>query len=273
MLSEELSQPEFFARYERCWQRVAEEWAASGTRGWLTYSANYLFQSGETVWGVDPFMPYTLLGMTYPKEIPFPLRQLDVILLTHQHPDHWDENLYRALADRPRVWLVPEFLAKPLENAGVPASQMTLLTPGGTWSGHGMRVVAHEGRHKEVGSETGPESLAWEVILKDQRFLFFGDVRNYDPALFPNLSKITVSFAHVWLGRGEAAASTPSLLKAFCRFHETFQPERLLLTHLNERSRSPEDRWTLRHAAMIQEKLSSKIPVWVPKLLTDMFIL
>lgn len=271
MPPEELSLPDFFARYERSWRRVAADWAASGTRGWLTYSANYLFQTGELVWGVDPFMPYTLLGAPYPEEIPPPLRQLDVILLTHQHPDHWDEKLYCALADRPRVWLVPEFLAKPLERAGVPSSQMTLLAPGGTWSGRGMRVIAHEGRHKEAVSGSGPDSLAWEVLLADQRFLFFGDVRNYDPALFPDLPKIAASFAHVWLGRGEATAAVPSMLEAFCRFHESFQPERLFLTHLNERSRAPEDRWTPRHAEMVQNNLSPKIRVRVPELLTDMF--
>lgn len=131
--------------------------------------------------------------------------------------------------------------------------------------------MAHEGHHKEAGSETGIEPLAWEVAVMDRQFLFLGDVRNYDSTLFPNLPQKAVSFAHVWLGRGEAAAENPSLLETFCRFHHSFQPESLILTHLNERSRSPEDRWTQHHAAMIQKKLSPEIHTRVPKLLTDMF--
>lgn len=131
--------------------------------------------------------------------------------------------------------------------------------------------MAHEGHHKEAVSETGIESMAWEVAVMDRHLLFLGDVRNYDSTLFPNLPQKAVSFAHVWLGRGEATAENPSLLETFCRFHHSFRPESLVLTHLNERSRSPEDRWTRRHAAMIQNKLSPEIHTRVPKLLTDMF--
>lgn len=267
MSSDQLSQPEFFAQYEQAWQRVSEEWEkdVAEIRGWLTYSANYIFKSGKLAWGVDPFMPYTLLGAEYPGEIPNPLHELDMILLTHEHSDHWDEKLYRALAGRPRVWLVPKHLARSLEQAGVPAEQIKILLPGESWNQNEFQAIAHEGCHKE--GAFGPESLSWEIKTRNQRLMFFGDVRNYDASFYPCVQDVDVSFAHVWLGRGEAMKQVPALLPSFCRFHEHFQPKHLILTHLNERSRIETDRWKQSHVDLIREELSKKIPMKAPGIL------
>lgn len=265
-----LSNSEFFLEYEKSWQKAAVGWGeeAPFTRGWLTYSANYIFKSNVCNWAVDPLMPYALLEAPYPKEIPRPFHQLEVVLLTHRHRDHWDENLFQHLADQPRVWLAPRFLLNPLIQAGVNARHIVVLAPGETWEGRGLTATAYEGLHKEGGR--GPDSFSWKVEISGQRFMFFGDVRNYDPTHYGKLDQADVAFAHVWLGRMEATSGTPALSEAFCLFHEHFKPRQIVLAHLEERSRERDDFWTRRHAAELQSRLSKTMNVKIPALLESL---
>jgi len=261
------SHSEFLLNYAKAWQKVGAQWKeeTSSTRGWLTYSANYLFKSQTCNWAVDPLMPYTLLKSPYPAEIPDPLRQLEVILLTHKHKDHWDEHLFRQLADRPRVWLTPAFLLEPLRGAGVDAKDIVTVAPGETWKGVGLKATAYKGLHSEEGKRV--DSFSWAVEMAGRQWMFFGDVRHYDASHYAGLGKIDVSFAHVWLGREKALEPSPPLEGAFCRFHEHFKPRRIVLAHLEERSRRLCDLWTRHHATHLGNRLAKTMEVTTPELL------
>lgn len=257
----------YFTAYEEAWRRVTAEWSEGDSSSrpdlqmWRTYAANYLFRQIDVAWAVDPFLPYALLGHPYPEEVPLPLRQLDVILLSHRHADHWDSHLLKKLSTEAIQWLVPPFLSDELQEYGVPSDQIVVLRPGEIWKRGGLQVQAHEGWHWANGyGSTGCECATWKVSTGGRELMFFGDIRTYDARRFSSVGKIDISFAHVWLGRGEAPMENPSLLEPFCRFHAGFYPSEIILAHLNELSRSETDRWTLRHAEMVQNRFQSIAP-------------
>lgn len=94
--------------YAKRWHGMIREWRAPRRNDavWLTYSANYLFNTRGLKWAVDP----VLLSNRVP-EVPIldasqDLSDLDVVLLTHAHIDHVDATLWSQLGREPKdCWL------------------------------------------------------------------------------------------------------------------------------------------------------------------------
>jgi L-ascorbate metabolism protein UlaG (beta-lactamase superfamily) len=242
---------EMVARYPVIWDKLITEWNSPGSddRAWLMYSANYLFCTQGIRWGIDPLTLNSRLLQAPAMDVARDLKNLNFVLLTHRHEDHLDLGLLSALRHLPIQWVVPEaILPQVQEQAGLPAKQILVPKPLQPIDLHGLHIIPFDGLHWEenpiyLNGRRGIPAMGYLVEQVGKRWLFPGDTRNYDPGVLPNFGPVDVLFAHLWLGKGAALQSHPSLLEPFCRFCLALQPRRIILTHLLEWGRDASDFW------------------------------
>jgi L-ascorbate metabolism protein UlaG (beta-lactamase superfamily) len=258
-------------RWPGAWSGMAGQWADDGPDAlWLTYSANYLLRTGGVRWMIDPFR----LSRRVPEAAAVPLDALaagSFVLLTHNHADHVDPQLLAHLATIDHLqWVVPPQVAHVAQRAGVRPDGVIVPRPleAIAFDGGKVRITPFPGLHWEYAGRWkegeplgGVDSTGYLIEWAGKRLLIPGDTRTYDPAALPAFGPVDTLLAHVWLGRGSAQADEPPLLEAFCDFVAALQPtRRVLLTHLWEQGRGPDDYWDERHAEKVRQRLSSQLP-------------
>lgn len=250
------------------WEQMTDEWAADDPqdRVWLMYSANFLLRTGGVRWAVDPFTLSARLPQAPRVNAAQSLRRLCFVLLTHRHADHLDLALIHQLREAPIRWVVPDFLVATVVSVGIPLSRLIVPEMLEAIEIDGVTITPFPGLHWEYGPSGAGEPLrgvpavGYLAEFQHTRWLFPGDTRCYDSARLPNFGPVDGVFAHLWLGRGAALLDRPPLLDAFCRFFLSFQPGRIVVTHLNEVGRAPEDYWDARHYALAQEQFRLVAP-------------
>lgn len=247
--------------YPQTWSRIMSEWRQPGLENqvWLTYSANYLFQTGGLRWALDPLTPYSRLGLALPPGLAAGLQNLQFVLLSHRHADHLDAPLIAALRDYPIQWVIPEFLqGEVIQRSGLSRQKIMTPRPGEELTICGLQVLPFTGNHWETlpdGSRKGVPAMGYRIKFSNQVWLFPGDTRTYDPACLPEFEQVDGVFAHLWLGRAAALLESPPLLEDFCRFQLALQPKRIILTHMHEVGRDAAEYWNERHVNLVIERL------------------
>jgi len=249
---------EVIADYPALWSQMITDWHQPGSedRAWLMYSANYLFRTSNVRWAMDPL--HLKHRLPDAPEMPADdLKDLDFILLTHQHSDHLDLNLLYQLKDFPILWVIPEFVLELVrDEIEIPANRLIVPEPMRTIEIRGIRICPFNGLHWEQGlgskSLKGVPAMGYLVEFNGKRWLFPGDTRTYDASQLPSFGPIDGIFAHLWLGRGCALMDDPLMLNIFCQFCVNLQPKRIALTHLQEFGRDPNEYWDKRHSENAQ---------------------
>ena len=262
----ESRQAEAAAAYPTRWVKMTGEWRQAGDdRAWLVYAANYLFRTGGVRWALDPLTLRQRVRWA-PEANLNRLSGLSFVLLTHRHADHLDYPLIRTLRQRPIRWVIPEaILPLVLERCGLPESQVIIPRPLEPLQIEGMRITPFEGLHweppaAEGGAARGVEALGYLVEWAGKRWLFPGDVRDYDLRKMPDFGRLDGAFAHLWLGRGGALLDQPPLLEAFCAFYAGLPARRLVVAHLHELGRQAEDTWNEEHYLQAAARLRQLAP-------------
>ena len=218
------------------------------------------------LWALDPVTLRWRLPETPPVDIRHAFDQLQFVLLTHSHADHLDFDLLKAIRHFPIQWVIPEFLLPVVcDKVSLPIDRVIVPRPLQPFELYGIQILPFEGLHWEApldsgGKPHGVPAMGYVVESNGKRWLFPGDTRNFSPDRLPSLGRVDAMFAHLWLGRGCAMMDEPPLLDEFCRFCAYPQPERLILTHLEEFGRSAEDFWESRHAQMVITRLGQIAP-------------
>ncbi|HPS42512.1 MAG TPA: MBL fold metallo-hydrolase [Anaerolineaceae bacterium] len=247
------------AHYPALWQHVTREWREddSADKGWLTYSANYLFSTGGLKWAIDPFsLSSRVSGVPVP-DFSRDLQGLELVLLTHEHNDHLDLNLLRALRDQPLTWVIPSFLQPRIaEKVNLPAERILTPQVGGSFHYKNLTITAFDALH--FNGKRGVPELGYLVEMKGKRWLFPGDTRNYDRTQLPEFGRLDAVFAHLWLGKACALDAEPPLMDAFCNFYSGFDTNKLIVTHLYEFGREADDLWARKHFALVKAVLQQR---------------
>jgi len=260
---------EISARYPAIWNKLIAEWNSPGPedRAWLMYSANYLFRTQGVRWALDPLTLKCRLPRAPVMDVARDLQGLDFVLLTHRHKDHLDFDLLRALRHLPIRWIIPEAILLLVQReGGLPAKQILVPNPQQSIELHGLRITSFDGLHWEDApgypdGRRGVPASGYLVELDGRRWLFPGDTRTYDPAGLPDHGPVDVLFAHLWLGRGAALQTHPPLLEQFCRFCLALQPQRLILTHLQEWGRQASEFWNLEPVELVVSVFKEHAPL------------
>lgn len=247
-------------QYPTLWRKMITEWRADGQENaaWLVYAANYLFRTASVRWAIDPFALSSRVRGVVAPDFLHDLAPLELVLLTHAHNDHLDLNLIRAIATLPIRWLVPDFMLEKVLTAGVPRSNILVPQVGVPVRYNALEITPFAGQH--IRSKDGVPEIGYLVSCEGRRWAFPGDTRVYDDNLFPRFGRVDALFAHLWLGKAQASAEPPPLLKELCDFVTAQQPERIVVTHLYELGRDEDDLWHRGHYAQVEKVIRASHP-------------
>ena len=169
--------------------RTAADYAtppASGLRvTWLGHSTTLLEIGGSRLL-IDPvwaerasFVSFAGPRRFFPSPLPLEeLPDVDAVLLSHDHFDHLDESLVRALAARGLRWLTPLGVGNWLRRWGVPATDVTELDWWDTTNVGGLTLTATPARHfSGRGPGTTDRTLwcGWAIVDAEHRVYYAGD--------------------------------------------------------------------------------------------------
>jgi L-ascorbate metabolism protein UlaG (beta-lactamase superfamily) len=247
--------------YPVIWRRMIADLSrpSSTSRGWLMYSANYLFRTGSVRWAIDPVRLKHRVPVAPEMDYARDLGGLSFVLLTHSHGDHLDLELIRRLSHQAITWVVPEPMVELVQRgAGLQASQIVTPHPLQPIELFGVKITPFEGLHWD--GEQGVPEVGYLAEFCGERWLFPGDTRRYDVSALPIFGPVDALLAHVWLGRGAALEDPPPLLESFCQWCVDLRARRVLLTHLDEFGRGCGDYWTVEHAGLAVARMKALRP-------------
>ncbi len=245
--------------YPSLWRKFTREWRSQENEdaAWMIYAANYLLRTAGVRWTIDPYCLMHRIQTEHDLDLSGDLSGLEMIVLSHKHNDHLDLKLLRALQDLPAQWVIPEFMLEIiLDNISLPRERIITARPGTPIQLRGLTLTPFNGLH--IREVYGVPELGYLAEFNHKRWLFPGDIRNYDFSQFPPLGQLDGSFAHLWLGKGRALDQTPPFIDAFVQFFTRLNPKRLVITHMHEIGRVPEELWDLHHYQMVLEKFHSQ---------------
>jgi len=247
--------------YEGLWGQVISDWRGSftGNHAWLTYSANYLFSCKGFKWGLDPFaMSSRVTGMKTP-DYKTDLAPLSLVVLTHEHNDHLDLNLVRALRETDIEWVIPTYVQEILQKTHALPEKGVITPVAGEEIKRGpVRLLPFESLH--IHGKHGVPETGYLVEIDGARWLFPGDIRDYDLSRMPAFGGLDGAVAHLWLGKACALDEEPPFLDAFCDFYTGLDTEQLFITHLNEFGRDERDLWREEHFNLVETNLLQRKP-------------
>ena len=129
---------------------MIREWSEPHTddAAWLTYSANYLFNTHGLKWAVDPVLLSNRMPEVPLLDVTQDLADLDFVLLSHTHCDHRDVTLLSQLQNSRCHWIVPEHMPDCFANeVTVSDSAYSVAIPGKEIAVSGVRIVPFEAPH------------------------------------------------------------------------------------------------------------------------------
>ena len=247
--------------YPLLWKKMIEEWKSNSDIDslWVTYSANYLLNTGGFRWAIDPYSLFTRVGGGEQPDFAFDLADLKLVVLTHAHNDHLDLNLIKTIQHLDIQWVIPRFMLDKIKQiADIEDSKIIVPEPGKVIDIERMKLTPFEGLH--FRGDSGVAELGYLVEFGIKRWLFPGDTRSYDFEKLPDFGKLDAVIAHLWLGKAEAMKQKPSLIIEFCSFFPKFQTSKIVVTHLREYGREEEDFWDLHHFQMVKTKIHQIAP-------------
>ncbi|NLB55865.1 MAG: hypothetical protein GX811_08905 [Lentisphaerae bacterium] len=229
---------------------------------WLMFSSNYMFSMGGVFWALDPVHPGHLAEEFKGKATIDPLKQLDFVIVSHEHPDHADFELVGKLIEAGVPVYAPQALCeRSLKNATPALPDVPIIYDD-------IKITPFAGWHFEV-PPTGKEALGFLIEKNGKKMLFPGDTRFYVQDALKPFAPVDFLFAHFWLGRTLIKPPDPTAVEEFCDFMLSSQPANMVCTHMYEFIFHPvTDVWTDFHVGLVKECLKarkSKTQITVPK--------
>lgn len=242
------------------WRDITRQWrSADSDAAWLTYAANYLLFTAGVRWALDPYSLFTRLGEGEQPDFAGDLAPLQLVVLSHAHNDHLDPNLISAIQHLPVTWVIPEFMQeKVAQTVHLPAERIITPRPGNPIHFGDLVLHPFDALHFRQGN--GVPEMGYLAEFNGKRWFFPGDTRMYDPNLIPHFDHLDGIFAHLWLGKACALEKEPPLLREFCEFHLSFNPGRIVVTHMGELGRAIEELWDISHFEMVCAEFVKQSP-------------
>lgn len=233
-----------------------------GTYFSLIHSTSFLFQTHGYRWAMDIAFRNTYRLANTPRQAAELFRDLELMIITHGHSDHFEERTVRALAQNPTLWLIPEFLEEQALSWGLPRERMMIARAGEAIKIGPLTVIPFEGRHFRPVTGKGVPALGYYISAQDAPSIVFpADTRDFALKNMPAIPEADYCFANVWLGdKSGFLADYGDLLEDYSRYMLHYSSKNVLFAHLYECNRKPEDMWRRVHARLISEEMHRICP-------------
>ena len=233
-----------------------------GTRFALIQSSSFLFCSNGFRWGMDIAFRGAYRLANTPKQAATLLADLELMVISHGHSDHFEERTVRALAQNPTKWVIPDFLEEQAISYGISREKMIIAHAGETLRVGPLTIRPFPGRHFRPVTGKGIEEYGYHISVDGGPAMAFPvDTRDFALRDMPKLPPANYCFANVWLGDscGNTAdyGERPS---EFARFMLHFSAKNILFAHLYECDRKEKDMWREEHAALLAKTISQMNP-------------
>lgn len=240
-----------------------------GSKFGLIHSSSYLFNTNGYRWGMDiAFRNARFLAST-PKNAVALLKDLELMVISHDHRDHFEESTARELAKADLEWVIPDFIYDVAIERGIDPEKIHIAREGEPLTVGKLTLLPFKGRHFRPGTNRGVPEYGYFVTAEGSPTMVFPvDVRDLSLAGLPDIPKADYCFANVWLGDGKCLETdyTPKD-REFSEFMLQFSTKNIILTHLNEDGRKDKEMWRNHHAELIKQKivgLSPKTNILIP---------
>jgi len=222
--AEQPTAPEVVDFYRDALARVAVQIPApvtEGARVWMLYNKGFLVKTASTTFAFDVVSGKAFTGSGAPAwDIAFPaeiLDRIDVLFVTHLHPDHYDAVLAAALAARGKTVVCPRA-------AGTAAGCTVWMDAGESATIAGLLVHAWDAPHPVP-------TLMYEVVTAEKlRVLNTGDA--CCSASIPRTAAVDLLLLNAWMNEDNAGTNRDGMTAALLRV----QPRLMIPGHLQELS-------------------------------------
>ena len=233
-----------------------------GTYFSLIHSTSFLFQTHGFRWAMDIAFRNTYHLAQSPGRAKELLRDLELMIITHGHTDHFEEKTIRQLAENQTLWIIPEFLTEQALSWGLPQERMLIARAGEAITVGPLTIVPFEGRHFRPITGKGVPALGYYITAQNAPSLVFpADTRDFALKNMPEIPEADYCFANVWLGdKSGFVADYGDLLTEYSRYMLHFSSRNVLFAHLYECNRKPEDMWRRAHARLISKEMQKICP-------------
>lgn len=235
---------------------------APGTRFALVQSASYLFNTNGYRWAMDLTFREAYRLADTPAQAADLLADADLMLISHDHGDHFEERTVRALAQTGMKWLIPDFLAEKAAEWGIAPAKMLLARAGEQLRVGPLTILPFHGRHFRPGGGAGVPEYGYHISAEGAPALVFPvDTRDFALDGMPDLPPADYCFANVWLGDKNALDTDHTAKSAeFARFMLHLSRKNILLTHLYENKRADDSMWRDEHAQIVADAVHALSP-------------
>ncbi len=224
----------------------------------LIQSTSYLFKSRSVNWAVDIALRNAALLSDCTEIFKGKMRNVDIMLITHAHADHFEYQTVSLLKDLNLKWVIPYFLYETAVLYGINPENIIVSKPGEEISFGDLKILPFESDHYRPNIRNGVQELGYYVTGEGMPdILIPGDIRNYTPKIADGIGNVDILFAHIWLGddntRTEACIEKARLA---AEYYCNFKPKNIVFTHLYEAGRTDEQMWRNEHALAVSKYIS-----------------
>lgn len=239
----------------KCWDTEPE-----GCNFSLIHSSAYLFHTNGCKWAMDiAFRNARILAKT-PARAAELMKDMQMMVLSHGHRDHFEESTIRLLKDSDIIWVVPDFLEERILGLGVRPEKLRVAKRGEVISLFGMDILPFESKHFRSSNGVGVKEYGYYITAPGCPSLAFPvDIRNFNQR--EDVPMADYCFANVWLEDNSAdEESWRSMVEPFAKYMLSFSNKTILLTHLFEDGRPDHKMWRSEHAHAVADKIHALSP-------------
>lgn len=231
----------------------------AGTAFALIHSSSYLFKTNGCRWGMDiAFRNARFLAKT-PAMARELLKDLQLLVLSHGHRDHYEESTLKLLGENDTLFLVPDFLEERTLSLGIPREKLVIARPGEKVSLLGMEFLPFVSSHFRPNGK-GVQEYGYYVTAPGCPSMAFPvDIRDFTKRA--DVPKADYCFANVWLKDNSAdRESWGPVARPWAEYMLSFSEKNIFLTHLYEDGRPDNRMWRAEHAQAVTEQLQKASP-------------
>jgi len=231
-------------------------------------TAAYIMKIGNTKLAIDPALWGLDIDECCRKRVIDELGDCDAIIYSHQHGDHFDENVIKEIFSEKTKFLIPDFIINEVGDDYVNTKENLVVTERGkSYYINDVKITVFNSIH--VASHIESFQSSGDAIEYDGKtYVFPGDVRQYIISEYPKFENTKAVIAHLWLGSTDALNVYDNpYIDEFVEFMNSFGAERTLLGHMYDVRRTIDQMWGDVHFDAVSDRLNSpeilKLGTWI----------